>query len=149
MGQPSGQPSTARARIVPLVCALLVTLPVAAEQAPVSAHFMAQAIATSGWYAMEECPVSTVEERSPPGCARIPAPLETAVEWLDLLDRAVFEETRREGEWLSQRDMRYTTWRLELTGQRYLLVLAPHPHWAITLLYVSELQSVEEPTAGG
>lgn len=104
-----------------------------------SAHFMAQAIATTGWYTMEDCPASDVEERSDPGCARIPTEVTRAVEWLDRIDEHVFEGTVREGAWQSAHDLVYATWRFVVTGQRYLLVLAPHPNRAVTLLYVSEL----------
>jgi hypothetical protein len=135
----------------PALCTLVTTvlalaLPATtagAEQAPVSARFLAQAIADTGWYQMDECPPSAVDERSAPGCARIPASVDTAVGWLDLIDRAVFAETRREGDWMAQRDMMYATWYLEVTGQRYLLVLAPHPHRPVTMLYVSELAAAD------
>ncbi|CAN5744602.1 hypothetical protein BH23DEI1_BH23DEI1_06150 [soil metagenome] len=104
-----------------------------------SARFMAEAIATTGWYALEPCPVTEVEERSDPGCARIPTELGTAIEWLDRLDEQVFDGTEREGAWQTARNLAYATWRLVVTGQRYLIVLAPHPTRAVTLLYVSEL----------
>jgi hypothetical protein len=110
-----------------------------AEQEPVSAAFMASAIAKTGWYELEECPPSAVEERSAPGCARIPTTIDTAVEWLDRIDETVFHETSREGEWEAERGLVYAVWRLLVTGQRYLLVLAPHPTRAVTILYVSEL----------
>jgi hypothetical protein len=119
----------------------LLLLGHAQAQRPVtfSAQFMAEAIASSGWYTLEECPASTVAEASPPGCARIPATLDTAVQWLDQIERAVFQETEREGDWQRERGLAYAIWRLVVTGQRYLVVLAPHPSRAITLLYVSEL----------
>jgi hypothetical protein len=124
-----------------LIVILLLLSGHATAQQPTafSAHFMAAAIATTGWYTLEECPTSTVAERSQPGCARIPAPLETAVQWLDRIEDVVFQETEREGEWQSERGLKYAIWRLVVTGQRYLLVLAPHPSLSVTILYVSEL----------
>lgn len=120
----------------------------AAGAAPLSGHSMAEAIARSGAFAFEECPPSAVDEHSPPGCAQIPAPLSTAQRWLDLMEEAVFLETTRLGAWTSERSLAYVVWRLEPTGQRYLLVLAPHPHTEVTILYVSEL-APDVPVAGG
>jgi hypothetical protein len=111
----------------------------AGTMAPVSAHFLAEAIVRNGAFTSEECPPSSVAEPSTPGCARIPAPVETAKRWLDLIEEAVFHETTRIGAWASERALTYVVWRLEPTGQRYLLVLAPHPHVEQTILYVSEL----------
>jgi hypothetical protein len=144
--QAARHPITPRRLAAPLVLALSIAL-AHAEQPPISAHYLTQAIANSGWYQIEECPPSEVAERSTPGCARIPTTLATAVQWLDLIDREVFLETRREGEWSTERDMVYATWVLEPTGQRYLLVLAPHPHRPITMLYVSELTAEGLATA--
>lgn len=138
--QAARRPIAPRRLVAPLALALLIGM-AHAEQAPISARFLTQAIASSGWYQVEECPPSEVDERSPPGCARIPTTLTTAVQWLDLIDREVFLETRREGDWSTARDMMFATWFLEPTGQRYLLVLAPHPHRPITMLYVSELEA--------
>jgi hypothetical protein len=117
-------------------CALGVAM---AEQEPFSAQAMTMAIAESGWYTLQECPPSTVQERSMPGCAQIPTTVESAVEWLDRLDQAVFLETEREVEWKRERNLIFTIWHLVVTGQRYLLVLAPHPSLSATILYVSEL----------
>jgi hypothetical protein len=126
-----------------IVATFLLALSLGAAHAEgpegVSARSLAAAIASSGWYAVEECPVSEIVERSAPGCARIPAPLDTAVQWLDLLDRAVFLEARAEGGWVERGAMRYATWHLATTGQRFLLVLSAHPHRPVTILYVSEL----------
>ena len=140
--QAARRPTTPRRLAAPLALALLIGL-AHAEQAPISARYLTQAIANSGWYQVEECPPSEVDERSTPGCARIPTTLATAVQWLDLIDREVFRETRRVGDWSPARDMMYATWYLEATGQRYLLILMPHPHRPITMLYVSELEAGE------